>query len=323
MSNPHEERAGPYEDWAGRIRAGDRRAIARAITATENGGAPPIPLLKLLYPFSRAAHLVGVTGPPGAGKSTLIELIAGGYRKRGLKIGILAVDPTSQFSGGALLGDRIRMQRLSTDRGVYIRSMATRGQLGGIAAATSDAVIVLEAAGCDTVLVETVGVGQGEADIASIADATLVVLAPGMGDDVQALKAGVLEIADVFVINKADQPGADRLEHELISIGAQARGRWIPPVLQTVAATGQGVDRIERALGDFRAYCETSSLRAQRQREMWRHRLLNLVQEKLLERLARSSPPDGSLDAQVEKIVRRERDPYSAAEELMKEWGGR
>lgn len=308
----------PYEDWAARIRTGDRRAIARAISVMESGEAPAIPLLKMLFPSSRAAHVLGVTGPPGAGKSTLVELLAGGYRRRDVKVGILAVDPTSPFSGGALLGDRIRMQHLFTDDGVYIRSMAARGRLGGIAAGTSDAVVVLEAAGYDMVLIETVGVGQGEVDIASLADATLVVLAPGMGDDVQALKAGVLEIADLFVINKADRPGADHLAHEITSTIALAPGRdgWTPPVLQTIATSAQGVDGVEKAIDDFRAYCAASSVHGKRQREMWRHRLLHLVQEDLFGRWSRSRPPDGSIDIQIERIIRREQDPYSAAEEL-------
>ena len=311
-----------YEDWAKRIRTGDRRAIARAISVMESGEPSAIPLLKSLFSAGRVAHVLGVTGPPGAGKSTLVEKLAAGYRGRGLRVGILAVDPTSPFSGGALLGDRIRMQSLSTDDGVYIRSMATRGRLGGIAAATGDAVTVLEAAGCGTVLVETVGVGQDEVEVAALADTTVVILVPGMGDDVQALKAGILEIADLFVINKVDQPGAGRLEQELSSVMALApRSKgWTPPILQTVATTGQGVDRVEKAIDDFRAYCEKDPLRRKHQRERWRRRLLDLVRQNLFERWAEKCLQNGPVDAQVERIARREQDPYSAAEELIRDF---
>jgi len=314
--------AEPHEDWAARIRAGDRRAVGRAISLMESGDPSAIPLLKLLFPSSNTAHVLGVTGPPGAGKSTLVEKLAAGYRGRGLKVGILAVDPTSPFSGGALLGDRIRMQGLSTDEGVYIRSMATRGRLGGIAAATFDAVTVLEAAGCEAVLVETVGVGQDEVEVADLADATLVILVPGMGDDVQALKAGILEIADLFVINKADHPGADRLEHDLRSTMALAprSDGWTPPILQTVATTGQGVDGVGKALDDFHAYRGTGPLHQKRQREKWRRRLLDLIRQKLFECWTQKRLMSGSVDAQVERITRREQDPYSAAEELVRDF---
>ncbi|HLI30373.1 MAG TPA: methylmalonyl Co-A mutase-associated GTPase MeaB [Terriglobia bacterium] len=312
--------AEPNEDWAARIRAGDRRAVSRAISLVESGEPSAIPLLKLLFPSSHAACVLGITGSPGAGKSTLVEKLAAGYSSRGLKVGILAVDPTSPFSGGALLGDRIRMQSLATHDDVYIRSMATRGCLGGIAAATGDAITVLEAAGCQTILVETVGVGQDEVEVATLADATLVILVPGMGDDVQALKAGILEIADVFIINKSDQPGADRLERELRSTMTLApRGvGWTPPVLQTVATTGQGLDGVEKAIEDFRTYRETGPLHQKRQREKWRRRLLGLIRQRLFERWDQKGLMSGSVDAQVERIARREQDPYSAAEELIR-----
>src|SRR5487761_15820 len=308
------------QDWAEKIRTGDRLAIARAISVMENGGPPAIPLLKSLFPSGRSAHVLGLTGPPGAGKSTLLEKLARGRRGRGLKVGILAVDPTSPFSGGALLGDRIRMQIFAAEDGVYIRSMATRGRLGGIAAATGDAVTVLEAAGCEMILVETVGVGQGEVEIAVLADATVVILVPGMGDEIQALKAGILEIADILVINKADHPGAGRLEQELRSMMAFATHNegWTPPVLQTVATTGQGIDGVEKALGDFCAYSETGSLRINRQRERCRHRLIELIRQDLFERWIQEGRMNGSVDAQVERIAQREQDPYSAAEELVK-----
>ncbi|MGH9355305.1 MAG: methylmalonyl Co-A mutase-associated GTPase MeaB [Terriglobia bacterium] len=310
--------AEPLKSWAERIRAGDRRAIARAISVIEREGQPAVPLLKSLFPYA-AALVVGLTGPPGAGKSTLLEKLAQRCRGKDQKVGILAVDPTSPFSGGALLGDRIRLQALSLDNGVYIRSMATRGHLGGVAAATGGAVTVLAAAGCDTVFVETVGVGQDEVDIAVTSDITVVIVAPGMGDDVQALKAGILEIADLFVVNKADHPGADRLEQELRSVIALAprAGDWIPPVLQTVATAGDGVEAVEKALDDFRDFCEKSSMRGQRQREKWRRWLRDTIRQRLFERWVRERRLDGLIDAQVERIAHREQDPYSAAEELV------
>src|SRR5579863_4074677 len=204
--------------WVERIRSGDRRAVARAISAIENGDPAGVELLKSLFAGAHRSQLIGVTGSPGAGKSTLVERLAVEYRRAGKRVGIIAVDPTSPFSGGAILGDRVRMQSLATDEGVYIRSMATRGELGGLAPAAHDVVTVLEAAGCEVVLVETVGVGQDEVEVARLADATVLLLAPGMGDDIQTFKAGVMEIADLFVINKADRPGAERVEQEVAAM---------------------------------------------------------------------------------------------------------
>ena len=230
-------------DFVEKILAGDRRAIARAISSVENRDPSAVPLLRELFPKAGRARVVGITGSPGAGKSTLVEKLAVEYRRRGGRVGILAVDPTSPFSGGAILGDRVRMQSLAHDPGVYIRSMATRGQLGGLAPTTQDAVTILDAAGCEIVLIETVGVGQDEVEVARLADVTVLLLVPGLGDDIQTFKAGVMEIADLYVINKADRPGADRVEQEvtaMLSLASRPDG-WRPPIIKTVATTGQGI----------------------------------------------------------------------------------
>src|SRR5215472_5245806 len=262
------------QPWVDRVRAGDRRAIGRAMSAVESGEPEAEPLLKLLFAHAGTAHVVGVTGSPGSGKSTLVEKLAAEYRQRDQRVGIVAVDSTSPFSGGAILGDRIRMQSLSTDGGVYIRSMATRGELGGLAPAAHDIVTVLEAAGFGTVLVETVGVGQDEVEIARLADVTVLVLAPGMGDDVQTFKAGVMEIADVFAINKADRRGAGRVEQELsamLSISPRADG-WRPAIIKTVASTGDGAAELAKAIDEFRAFGKRTDLSQVRLRTKWRAR---------------------------------------------------
>jgi LAO/AO transport system kinase len=304
--------------WAERIFAGDRRAIARAISAVESGEAAGTELLKRLFSKSGSAYVIGVTGSPGAGKSTLVEKLAGEYRRSGLRVGIIAVDPTSPFSGGAILGDRIRMQALSTDDGTYIRSMATRGHLGGLASATDDVVTILDAAGCQAVLIETVGVGQDEVEIARHADVTVLLLVPGMGDDVQTFKAGVMEIADLYVINKADRPGADRVEREVVAMLSTAprRDGWQPPVLKTVATTGEGIVPLRDALEQCRMFGEQQALRRERQRAQWRARLLELLRQRLFEN-AIGALPDGTIEALVEDILVHRRDPYSVVEELV------
>ena len=250
--------------WAEKVFAGDRRAIARAISAVESGEAAGIQLLKLLFPKSGGAYVIGVTGSPGAGKSTLVEKLAGEYRRAGLQVGIIAVDPTSPFSGGAILGDRIRMQALSTDEGVYIRSMATRGHLGGLTAAAQDVVTILDAAGCQVVLIETVGVGQDEVEIARHADVTALLLVPGMGDDVQTFKAGVMEIADLYVINKADRPGAEEtIEEQKVRVVAFALGESRielleaaspdSPIARFLSKRGQGIHHVALAVANVSA----------------------------------------------------------------------
>jgi LAO/AO transport system kinase len=308
------------EVWAQEIRRGNRRSIARAISSIESRQGESVPLLKLLFRTTRRAQVIGITGSPGAGKSTLVEKLAAAYRAGGQRVGILAVDPTSPFSGGAILGDRIRMQRLATDEGIYIRSMATRGHLGGLAAATHDAVTVLEAAGSEVVLVETVGVGQDEVEVAKLADVTVLLLVPGMGDDVQTFKAGVMEIADVFVINKADREGADRVEREIrsmLSIAARSEG-WQPPVLKVVATTGEGIDLLQQAVRDFQSFASRSTLGAKRAKQKWRLRLLGMLRQELFSRLVEPRVADGMIDALAEEIIAQRRDPHSAVEEIIK-----
>lgn len=308
------------QQWVDRVRAGDRRAIGRAMSAVESHEPEAEPLLKLLFAHAGAAQVVGVTGSPGAGKSTLVEKLAAEYRRRDHRIGIVAVDPTSPFSGGAILGDRIRMQSLATDGGVYIRSMATRGELGGLAAAAHDVVTVLEAAGCGTVLVETVGVGQDEVEVAHLADVTVLVLAPGMGDDVQTFKAGVMEIADVFAVNKADRPGAGRVEQELsamLSISPRADG-WRPPIIKTVATTGEGTAELANAIDEFHVFGERTDLRRDRRRAKWRTRLLALLRQRLFEQVVREQLRDGAVDKWVDQVVAGRSDPYSVVDEIIR-----
>jgi LAO/AO transport system kinase len=303
-----------------KILAGDRRAISRVISLVENREPRGIEFLKQLFPHSGRALIVGVTGSPGTGKSTLVEKLAAGFRAAGARVGIVAIDPTSPFSGGAILGDRIRMQSLSGDEGVYIRSMATRGQLGGLASATDDVVTILDAAGCNVVLIETVGVGQDEVEVARLADTTVLLLVPGMGDDVQTFKAGVMEIADVYVINKADRPGADRLEQEVAALLSLA-GRpdaWQPPILKTVATTGEGISRLHGSLEQFRAFLASGRLR-ERRREHWRVRLLDMLRQSLFEKVVRERLSNGLLDRQLDDLLDHRRDPYSLVEENMAE----
>ena len=308
------------EAWVERIGTGDRRAIARAISAVEAGDPVGVALLKRLFAKGGKARVIGITGSPGVGKSTLVEKLAAEYRRADRRVGIIAVDPTSPFSGGAILGDRIRMQSLSADEGVYIRSMATRGQLGGLAPTAHDAVTILDAAGCDVVLIETVGVGQDEVEVARLADATLLMLVPGMGDDVQTFKAGVMEIADVFVVNKADRPGADRVEQEvatMLGIAPRADG-WRPPIVQTVAATGAGVAEACRALEQFFEFGEKEQLAVNRQREKWRRRLLELLRQTLFEKVVAERLSHGAIEARVEEVRERRRDPHSVVEEIVR-----
>lgn len=308
------------QDWVARVRAGDRRAIARSISAVESGEPEAEPLLKRLFACAGESDVVGVTGAPGAGKSTLVEKLAAGYRRSGGRVGIVAVDPTSPFSGGAILGDRIRMQALATDTGVFIRSMATRGELGGLAPAAHDVVTVLEAAGCATVLVETVGVGQDEVEVAHLADVTVLVLAPGMGDDVQTFKAGVMEIADVFAVNKADRAGAGRVEQELramLSISPRADG-WRPPIVQTVATSGDGVDNLRQAVEEFREFGERTKLKLARQRERWRARLLSLLRQRLFEQVYRAHLGKGAVDRWVDDVLERRSDPHTVVDQIVR-----
>ncbi|MEO8026799.1 MAG: methylmalonyl Co-A mutase-associated GTPase MeaB [Bryobacteraceae bacterium] len=297
-------------ELAERIRAGDIRALARAATAVENRRAEAEPLMRELFPHTGRALVIGVTGSPGAGKSTFCDQLARLLRREGKTVGIIAVDPTSPYSGGAILGDRIRMQDHHADDGVFIRSMATRGALGGLARATTDMSLLFDAAGRDVVMIETVGVGQGEVEIARLADVTIVVLVPGMGDDVQAIKAGIMEIADVFVINKADLPGADKLEREVksyMSLSHRPDG-WTPPIVQAVANDGKGIEEALAAAREFAA----SGLVERRAAEMWQFRLREMLRDRLLERLSLED-----LDAASEDVAARRIDPYSVIERCM------
>jgi LAO/AO transport system kinase len=306
-------------DLAESILAGNRRALARGITAVETGGALARHLLGALYGHTGRAHIVGVTGAPGAGKSTLVNTLALHWRRSGQTVGIVAVDPTSPFSGGAILGDRIRMQPLGGDTGIFIRSMASRGRLGGIARATGDAIDLLDAAGFDMVIVETVGAGQGEVEIASAAHTTVVIEVPGMGDDVQAIKAGILEIADLFVVNKADREGADltiRQLRAMLHLGGPPRDGWEPPILPVVALRDEGVAEAAAAIERHMMHLRQSGRFAVRQHLRAEHEFQLIVQEAALERV-RARVAGDVWEALVERIARREIDPYSAADELL------
>ncbi len=301
------------------VLAGDRRAIARAISSVEDRDPLAVPLLKEIFPREGRALVVGITGSPGAGKSTLVEKLTVQYRRGGLRVGVIAVDPTSPFSGGAILGDRVRMQSHASDAGVYIRSMATRGQLGGLAPTTHDVVTILDAAGYEVVLIETVGVGQDEVEVARLADITVLLLVPGMGDDIQTFKAGVMEIADLYVVNKADRAGADAVEQEvnaMLYLNVRSDG-WRPPIIRTVATTGEGVDDLHSAIGQFQAFTESAKVRAKRRKEHWRARLLELLRQGLFERAAEEPLRDGSLDRQLDAVLSHQRDPYSVVEEII------
>jgi len=331
-------------DLVTQLLAGHRRGLARAISLVEDDGPEVHALLAALYPHTGRGHVVGVTGAPGTGKSTLVNALARAYRAQGLTVGIIAVDPTSPFSGGALLGDRVRMRDLAGDPGVFIRSMATRGSLGGLARATSDVILVLDAAGFDRILVETVGVGQAEVEIASAAHTTIVVEAPGLGDEVQAIKAGVLEIADLFAVNKADREGAD---HAVLALqmmqglapvgvghhrpqrggsaghgepGLQPDGAWLPPITKTVATRGEGVealrDWVEKHAGYLRETDQLARRETTRAASALDHILCDRLRGILLARL-----PEGQLTACVAMIARREVDPYTAAAQLLSEAG--
>jgi LAO/AO transport system kinase len=298
------------------VLAGDPRAIARAMSLVEDESPAGAELLRALHARTGRAFLVGVTGPPGAGKSTLVDRLTAVARDAGTRVGIIAVDPTSPFSGGAVLGDRVRMGRHAADAGVFIRSMATRGHLGGVARATGDVAAILDAAGAELIFIETVGVGQDEVEIARAADVTIVVFVPGTGDEVQALKAGIMEIADIFVVNKTDREGADRLVHAIAAnqaLQTYAPGEWRPPILKTVATTGDGVAALWNAVGQFRA---ERPARDPRRRVRHRQQLRDLLSAKFLEHLERTLP-DGELDRVVDQIAAGETDPYSAAATLI------
>jgi LAO/AO transport system kinase len=303
---------------ADRVLSGDTRAVARAISLIEDDDPGGVDLIRAVFARTGRAFLIGVTGPPGAGKSTLVDRMLGETRRAGSTVGVIAVDPTSPFTGGAVLGDRLRMQSHAGDEGVFIRSMATRGQLGGVARATADAALVLDASGRDIIVIETVGVGQDEVDIVRTADVSIVTLVPGTGDDVQALKAGIMEIADIFVVNKADRDGADRLVSSVesnLSLHAYGAGDWRPPVIKTVATTGDGVPALMDAIARFREHARSNE--GTRRRSRAESRLREIVSERLMARLERSVGPS-DLAALVERVAARQLDPYTASEQLVK-----
>jgi LAO/AO transport system kinase len=306
------------EELVQRLLAGDRRSLARVISLVENGAPEARQALAQLYPHTGRAHTVGITGGSGAGKSTLTGALARAFRRRGRSVGIVAVDPSSPFTRGALLGDRIRMQDLVRDPEIFVRSMATRGALGGLAPATSEVVAVLDAAGKDVILIETVGAGQDEVEVASAAETTVVVLTPAGGDDVQAMKAGIMEVADILVVNKADLPGTEALLAQLRALVTMAsRGRQDLPILRTVAVRDEGVEELADAIEKHRARLERSGELERLRLERARHHLLALARHRLLERVLRATVQDGRLEELAQAVARRELDPYAAAGRLL------
>jgi len=351
------------QKWISSLRAGDTRALARAISTVENRAPGWSDLLKALFPHSGRARIVGLTGAPGAGKSTLVDQLARIYRatenphssrpKRGLNgapdalenphfsrkerarngapskdgahssgdnrytVGIIAVDPTSPYTGGAILGDRIRMQDHFSDPGIYIRSMATRGSLGGLARTTADVATVLDASGRDIILIETVGVGQDEVEIVRLADITVVILVPGMGDDVQTIKAGIMEIADIFVINKSDREGAERVEREVRALQSLAvrHDGWTPPIVKTVASEGTGVPELAAAIAGYDAYLQKENRALKKSVENWQERLVEMLRDAMLEK-AREQLGDGNVARLAAEVAEHKRDPYTLVEEI-------
>jgi LAO/AO transport system kinase len=306
------------QSWIEQLRAGDVRALARAISVVENRDPGWSELLKALFPHTGHARVIGLTGAPGAGKSTLVDQLARHYRKDNRTVGIIAVDPTSPYTGGAILGDRIRMQEHFADPGIYIRSMATRGSLGGLARTTADVATVLDASGRDLVLIETVGVGQDEVDIVRLADITVVILVPGMGDDVQTIKAGIMEIADIFVINKSDREGAERVEREIRALQSLAirSDQWTPPIVKTVASDGTGIGELAAVISGYETYLQKENLVLKHNIENWQERLIEMLRDSLLD-LAREQIGADNLSRYAAEIAEHKRDPYTLVEEIV------
>lgn len=298
----------------------DERSIARSISLIENERKKGFELLKKLYGKTDISYLIGITGPPGSGKSTLSDKLVSYWRKTGLRVAVIAIDPTSKFSGGALLGDRIRMSNISSDRGVFIRSMATRGTLGGLNPAIYDTVLLFSAAGYDYILIETVGVGQNEVDIVDLADTTMVVTVPEAGDEIQTFKAGLMEVGDIFVLNKADRPGVDKMEltlEQMINLSDAKKEDWIPPIVKTIAIREDGVDQLIEKVAEHKNHLEEDGLLEYRRDEVMKRQLVNLLEEQVLARLVSPIERSDKFAKKIELIRELKEDPYSAAEELL------
>jgi len=307
-------------DLIEKVLAGQPRAVARAISRIENQSTEAAAIMKAVFPRAGRATVIGITGAPGAGKSSLVDKLALSYKENGEKVGIVCIDPSSPFSGGAILGDRIRMSALGTQPNIFIRSMATRGNLGGLSRATVDAVTILDAAGFDKVIVETVGVGQDEVEIVKTADVSVVVLVPGMGDDIQAIKAGIMEIGDVFVINKADREGVLRTQKELEALLSLAHrpDMWNPPIIKTIATESQGIQDLATAIDAYYSFQNEADSGRERRRAIARWRLLELLQERLLSDLLRQNGTSEKLERLAVEVAEKRCDPYSAVDDLVR-----
>ena len=304
-----------------RLRQGDVRALARAVSLVEDDAPSAWQILSCCFSYTGSAMRVGITGSPGAGKSTLVDALARRYRAQQATVGVVAVDPTSPYSGGAILGDRIRMREHETDSGFYLRSMATRGSLGGLARASADVAVVIEASGKQRLLIETVGVGQDEIDIVRLADVTVVVLVPGMGDDVQSLKAGIMEIADIFVVNKSDRDGADHVEKEVRAMQSLAaeHGSWIPPVVRTIATTGAGIEELEQAVDQFWSWLAQEGRLIARREQHWRARVMEMVRHELLRALHGRGLSDQALAKISHQVAAGQQNPYQLVPQLLEQ----